>query len=178
VAGNEPPTVIDVAYDPDFINQDVVTVFDDVVVGPYALDNYVASGDVQMSFVDDPERGPVTRLAFNSDEAVAYFQSAEGFDFSAFSSLEFDLKVEADPRDAGGYAVKMDCFFPCGTGDFPIDLPSDEQWHHFSIPLADLVAFPGSSLDLTTVNTPLVVFPSWGEQKGVALLVDDVRVVR
>lgn len=178
VAGNQPPDLIDVPYDPDFITKDVVTVFDDEVVGPYALDVAASSGDVETSFVDDPERGPVTRLAFNTDEAVAYYQSAEGFDFSGFASLEFDLKIEVDPRSSGGYAAKMDCFYPCGSGDYPIDLPADGQWHHFSIPLPDLVTLPGSSLDLTTVNTPLVVFPDWGAQDGVVLLVDDVQVVR
>lgn len=178
LAGKKPPGADDIAYDPNFINQDVVTVFDNAVVGPYKLGTYAASGDVKTSFVDDPDRGPVTQIEYNSDESVAYFQSVESFDFTPFTSLEFDAKVGKDPRASGGYTVRMDCTYPCTSGDYAIDLPNDGQWHHFSIPLADLVANPKSNLDLTIVNTPLVISPNTGNQKGVVLLVDNVQVVR
>lgn len=114
----------------------------------------------------------------STDEAVAYYQSAERFDFSGFASLEFDLNIDGDSRSSGGHAAKMDCFYPCGAGDDSIHIPADGQWHHFSIPLPDLVTLPGSSIDLTKVNAPLVVFPDGGAQDGLVLLVDDVRVAR
>ena len=176
--GSEPPIIIDVDYDPEFINQDVVVVFDDVVVGPFVQENYVASGTVDSSIVDDAERGAVTRIEYNTNESVAYFQSLAGFDYSEFSYLEFDVKVDADPRPSGGLAIKMDCFFPCGTGDFPIATPTAGEWEHYKIPLEDLVNFAGSSLDLTNVNTPLVIFPDWGNQEGVVLKVDNVTITK
>jgi len=36
----------------------------------------------------------------------------------------------------------------------------------------------GSSLDLKNVNTPLVVSPEFGNQNGVMLQVDNIRMVR
>ena len=74
--------------------------------------------------------------------------------------------------------MKMDCFDPCGTGDYPITPAPTGEWKHISVPLADLVAHPGSTLDLTNVNTPLVVFPSWGDQKSVVLRIDELKLVR
>lgn len=176
VKGKTPPVSIDIDYDPDFINQDVVTVFDDVVVGPYALGTYMATGTVEATVIEDEERGSVTRMQFDSDESVIYYQSNEGFDFTAFTTLSFDMKVTEDPRDAGGFQVKMDCFYPCGTGDFPLAQPVSGEWTHYDIALQDLVAFPGSTLDLGNVNTPLVIFPDYGNQDGVVLFVDNVTV--
>jgi len=72
----------------------------------------------------------------------------------------------------------VDCFFPCGTGDFPICTPAGGAWEHYKIPLEDLVTFVGSSLDLTNVNTPLVIFPDWGNPKGAVLEVDDVTITQ
>jgi len=84
----------------------------------------------------------------------------------------------ADPRSAGGLMMKMDCFFPCGTGDVPLELAPVGEWKTYQFSLRDLVKHPGSSLDLTNVNTPLVIFPEWDNQKGVILRVDNVRFRR
>jgi hypothetical protein len=178
VAGQQPPNTVAVPYDPGFIDQDVVTVMADEVVGPYQLLTYVASGAVDTQIVEDAQQGAAAQITFDTNESVAFFQSLEGFDFSEFSVLDFDVKVVADPRQERDLFVKMDCFFPCGTGDFPVDPPPIGEWTHYSIPLADLVAFPGSTLDLTTVNTPLVIFPGWGDQSGVQMLVDNVTISR
>jgi len=44
--------------------------------------------------------------------------------------------------------------------------------------LKDIGKNPGSSLNLTNVNTPLVIMPTWDNQQGVILRVDNVRLVR
>jgi beta-glucanase (GH16 family) len=178
VEGSQPVDRSNIEYDPDFINQDVVTVFDDTVQGPYYIDTWASSGNVQIAEVEDPERGTVMSFTYNTDESVAFFQSVEGFDFSPFTAVEFDLFVAEDPRGGGGFMMKTDCFYPCGTGDVPIPQPTPGEWTHYSIPLADLVAHPNSTLDVTTVNTPLVIMPDIGNQEGVVLYVDNVRVVR
>lgn len=74
--------------------------------------------------------------------------------------------------------MKMDCFFPCGTGDVPLDLAPVGEWKRYKFRLRDLVKHPGSSLDLSNVNTPLVIFPNWDNQQGVILRIDNVRFVR
>lgn len=180
VTGHQPPASAQSSADVDtsFLEGDEAIIFDDEVVAPFATGYWADSGSVEISEVDDAERGTVTRFEYNADQSVAYFQSAHGYDFSDFTTLEFDLKVDHDPRDSGGFMMKTDCFHPCGTGDVPIDSPTPGEWTSYAIPLADLVAHPGSSLDLGTVNTPLVVMPDVGNQAGVVLLVDNVRMTR
>lgn len=179
VTGNQPPQPAgEVDYDPAFMDADEVTIFDDAVQGPYTAGFWAASGDVAISEVEDDERGPVTQFEYNANESVAYFQSADGFDYSEFHAVEFDLLVVEDPRAEGGFMMKTDCFHPCGTGDVPIADPTAGEWTSYSIPLEDLVAHEGSSLDLSTINTPLVIMPDIGNQEGVVLQVDNVRMVR
>lgn len=178
VFGHVAPEILRIDYDPNVMEQDVVTIFGDEDLPPFALGHYVASGSVEMSLVEEDGRGQVANLAFNSNESVVYWQAPFSFDISAFDRVEFDLKVLVDPRDDGGVMMKMDCVYPCGTGDVPITPAPVGEWKHFSLPLADLVAHKGSSLDLTNVNTPLVIFPDWGKQQGVVLRVDNLRLVR
>jgi len=178
VFGNEAPEIVKADYDPDFLNQDTVTVFADEVVGPFALDKYVANGAVTTAIVDDAEHGTVTRIQYDTDESVVYYQSKQGFDFSEFSHLEFDLKVVSDARESEGLVIKMDCFHPCSSGNYPIQQPSVGSWVHYKVALLDLVKHPGSTLDLTNVNTPFVVSPDWGNQTGVVLHIDNVLLTK
>ena len=145
---------------------------------PFLLGQYVANGAVEMTSVEDGVRGTVTNLAFATNESVVYWQSPFGFDLTEFDRIEFDMKVVVDPRDSGGFMLRMDCFHPCGTGDVPIAPAPVGEWKTFSFALADLVAHPGSSLDLTNVNTPLVIFPDWGNQQGVVMRVDNIRLLK
>ena len=176
VFGNVPPEIIRVEYDPSILEQDVVSIFGDEDLSPFALGQYVASGSVDMTRVEEEGRGTVTNFAFNSDESVVYWQAPFGFDSSAFSKISFDVKVLVDPRESGGFVMKMDCFYPCGTGDVPLGQIAPGKWQSYSFGLADLLAHSGSSLDLKNVNTPLVIFPDWGNQKGVVFRVDNVRL--
>ena len=69
---------------------------------------------------------------------------------------------------------KVDCFYPCGTGDQQIDLSDYEAdtWQTFEVPVAQLV---GSGLDVTSVNAGLVLFPTWGDQQGLSFEVANIR---
>lgn len=174
VFGNEAPEIVEVEFDPAFIEAEEVVVFAEEDLAPFALGQYVANGSVDMSVVPEEGRGNVTRLQYNTNESVVYWQAPMGFDFSEFSSLSFDLKVVSDPRDAGGLVMKVDCFYPCGTGDVPLAAPVTGEWTSYEFALTDLVKHAGSSLDLSNVNTPLVIFPDWGNQQGVVLLIDNV----
>jgi beta-glucanase (GH16 family) len=179
VEGSQPVDRSNIEFDPDFINGEVVTVFDDTLQGPYYIDTWASSGGIEVAEVDDAERGTVIQFTYDSDESVAFFQSVDGFDFSDFATVEFDLKVVDDPRaTGGGFMMKTDCFHPCGTGNVTIDSPNGGDWTSYAIPLADLVAYQGSVLDVTTINTPLVIFPEIGNQRGVVLQVDNVRLTR
>lgn len=174
VFGQEAPSIVKVEYDPTFIQADVVEVFVDEVLPPFEFGTFVSNGSVDTSVVPEGGRGEVARLQFNTNESVAYLQSPVGFDFSEFKTVSFDMKVVSDPRSSGGFVMKVDCFYPCGTGDVPIQNVSEGEWQRHEYLLVDLIKHAGSSLDLTNVNTPLVIFPDWGNQQGVVLLIDNV----
>ena len=176
--GKQPPQIINIKYDPDFIKADVVDIYTDESQPPFTTDSYVASGKIDIKEVEEPGRGKVTQFSFNTDEGVAFWQGPIGFDFSKFKYLEFDVKRLVDPRKKGGLVMKMDCFYPCGTGDISFDKAPVGEWKHYRFALTDLVKHPGSTLNLTDVNTPLVIFPDWGNQNGVVLRVDNVRLLR
>lgn len=174
VFGTEPLSIVAVEYDASFIEADRVAVFADEALAPFALGQFVSNGSVDMSVVPEPDRGNVTRLQYNTNESVVYWQSPVGFDFSEFETLSFDMKVVSDARTSGGFVMKVDCFYPCGTGDVPLQNVEVGQWQTYEYSLADLVKHAGSTLDLSNVNTPLVIFPDWGNQQGVVLLIDNV----
>jgi hypothetical protein len=68
---------------------------------------------------------------------------------------------------------KVDCFYPCGTGDQQLDLTGYEPgtWKTFEVSVADLKQM---GVDLTRVNA-LVFFPTWGSQQGLSFGVANVR---
>ncbi|WP_137167047.1 glycoside hydrolase family 16 protein [Salinimonas lutimaris] len=164
-----------------------ISVFDDGPVAPFATGSYVASGNVDITtpVSEDSAYDIVSQFAFNTHESVVYFQAAADstgaptqFDLSQFEYIEFDLKVIEDPRSIQDFYIKMDCGHPCGSGDFAIDAPQAGIWTHYKISLNDLVIQPGSTLDLSRVDTPLVIFPAWGNQQGVVMQVDNIEVTR
>ena len=91
---------------------------------------------------------------------------------SAFQQgrLIFDLKVaEGSPA---GITYKVDCLFPCTSGDQQLLGVTPGQWQTFSIRVEDLVK---EGLDITRVNTGIVIFPDLGRQSGVTFWLDNVR---
>ena len=75
---------------------------------------------------------------------------------------------------AAGMVFKVDCFYPCGTGDQPIDLTGYEPgtWQTFEYNVASLI---GMGLNVSNVNAGLVLFPTWGDQQGYSFEVANVR---
>ena len=130
-------------------------------------------GNNVMEFVYDNDPGTNT---------VTFFQSAESLDLSAYAggTLEFDMFVISQPTNpaANPWIMKTDCEHPCGTGDVPLTdsvegvLPPTGAWQHYTFNVNDLVA---RGLDLTTVDTPLVIFPAWGSQDGASFQIDNVQ---
>ncbi|MDF2178877.1 family 16 glycosylhydrolase [Aliiglaciecola sp. CAU 1673] len=174
-----------VRYEYSMQGLESAVIFDEYDHPPFALGSFVASGslDIQQLHSGDSDYGMVKQIAFNTNESVVYFQTqataagnALKLDVSGFDFIEFDLKVVEDPRTDRQFVVKMDCGYPCGSGDYPINAPEIGQWQHYQIALADLVNHPGSSLNLANVDTPLVFLPAWGNQQGVVVQIDNVRL--
>lgn len=168
-------------FDPAALS-DRMDVFDDDRIYPWDLDVYAASGGVQLELIATEEagHGNVIQATFDTDEAVLFFQSSATYDLTEWAEgfVEFDLRLMEAGSASSGFMMKVDCVFPCGTGDYPIEAPVVGEWVSYKIPVADLLSHPVSSLDLSLINTPLVVFPAWGDQRGAVLQVDNVRWTR
>lgn len=180
-------SIDNVRYEFDLSHAESATIFDDEDHVPFGINKYVANGSVEIEQVaaGDGNHGQVKQVTFNTNESVVYFQTMLQqdltplkLDLSAFSYIEFDLNVVADPRADRTFMAKMDCGSPCGSGDYPIAAPDIGVWTHYKIPVVDLVNNPGSSLNVFQVDTPLVVFPAWGNQQGVIMQVDNVQLTK
>ena len=147
----------------------------DTAVGSDYFDG-TAGNHVGWSLVDTAEAGhdTVIEATFAADGAngVLFIQSASGVDLSGFAdgNLVFDLKLEAGATS--GITYKVDCTDPCGTGDQTLMGVVAGDWQTHVIPVSSLVA---AGLDLSKVNSPIVIFPTWGDQQGVSFQLDNVR---
>lgn len=148
-------------------------------------DLYDCCGGTVIEIKTDPidaTRGNVVEFSYSSDTTVTYFQSSAPLDLSGWAggTLEFDVYIEAEPEGAE-WMMKTECVFPCGTGDVPLThnadatVPTVGVWQHYRFELDDLV---DRGLDLTKVDTPLVLFPKWGNQAGAVFRVDNARLLR
>ncbi len=150
--------------------------WDDAVGSDYfdgASGNHVGWSIVSAA---DPERDDILNVNFSNSGTfgLIYIQSAAGIDLSQFvtGKLLFDLRLEAGTTH--GMTYKIDCIYPCTSGDQVLDLSGHArgEWNTVEVPIADLVS---GGLDLTRVNTGLVIFPNSGEQSGVSFDLDNVR---
>jgi beta-glucanase (GH16 family) len=159
-----------------------MTIFTDDQIYPWKWDSFNATGSLDFELIDteDPDHGTVIQTTFNTNEAVVYFQAPVTYDLTDWTEgfVEFDLRVLDLGARARGFMMKVDCVHPCSSGDFSIGDPAVGEWIHYKVPIADLLAHSGSSLDLAMVNTPLVIFPNWGNQEGVVMQVDNVAWTR
>lgn len=112
----------------------------------------------------------------NGANGVFFYGSSTGVDISDYEAegnLVFDLNIPASTV-AAGMVWKVDCFYPCSTGDQVLDLTGYEAgtWKTFTFPVSDLKSM---GLDLTRVNAGVVFFPTWGSQQGLSFEVANVR---
>ncbi|MDN3651599.1 family 16 glycosylhydrolase [Thalassotalea ponticola] len=135
-----------------------------------------ANGFVQWQTVAEQDRGDVLQVTFGGADAdgLLYIQSGQPVDLSAFSdgSLVFDLKVLDYADTASGMSFKVDCVYPCTTGDQVLGVVADGVWETIRVPVSTLVS---QGLDITSVNTGLVIYPTWGDQNNVTFMIDNIR---
>ncbi|WP_448249682.1 glycosyl hydrolase [Thalassotalea agariperforans] len=144
----------------------------------------------QSVVVDDIERGNVLEHTYIANGAVSDLLSPFNSDLSDYAggTLEFDLKLIQQAEGASGnWFIKVDCGWPCGTGDVPFlnsvegVQPQLSQWQHYTFPIDELLALAGSNdvgalpLNLANVVSPLTVFPQWGDnQAGTIYRIDNI----
>ncbi len=125
---------------------------------------------------DDAERGNVLQVSFGTAGAdgLLYIQSGQPVNLTEYSdgALVFDLKVLDYAETTSGISYKIDCIYPCTTGDQVLGVVADGVWETITVPVQDLI---NRGLSITSVNTGIVIYPTWGDQQGVTLQLDNVR---
>ena len=109
----------------------------------------------------DSARGKIINVTFQGGDAtgVWFIQSSAGVDLSRYATGEvsFDIKVDDYGANEDGMTMKIDCVFPCTSGDQGIGKVGDGEWETVRIMVSRLRA---GGLNLGNVNTGLVIFPS------------------
>jgi hypothetical protein len=123
--------------------------------------------------VNDPDKGTVTQVAFTATGMGTFYIQGAAKDLTAFAdgNLVFDLKVVSNTGNTSGFLVKADCGYPCAGAEVPVALPSDNNWHTITVPIADINK---GGFDITKVNTPFSLWPVFGQQ-NVTFQVANVR---
>ena len=125
----------------------------------------------------DSARGQVLEITFagGAEFGVWFIQSSTGIDLSAYADgfVSFDIKVDNYSEDSPGMTMKIDCVFPCTSGDQRIGRVGDGEWETVMVPVAQLLA---GGLNIANVNTGLVIFPT-SQDLPLTFLLDNVRWV-
>ncbi|MFT5132881.1 MAG: beta-glucanase (GH16 family), partial [Gammaproteobacteria bacterium] len=126
---------------------------------------------------DDTARGDVVEVKFNDSSAfgVWFIKSPTPVNMSAYGAgaLVFDIKVLDYGTNTTGMTMKVDCSFPCTSGDQNLGVIADGIWEQITIPVSRLVS---GGLDLAAVNTGIVVFPT-AQAGGITFRLDNIRWV-
>ena len=132
----------------------------------------------------DSDRGDVLEVTHSADSVHAGLVfDLPATDLSAYAEdgiITFDIKL-VNSNTSGNFDMKVDCIYPCSTGERAIDLEVG-KWVTMTFNVADLVAssanYTGAPLtpfSLSTVNTGLVVIPAYADSANVVYRIDNVR---
>ncbi|MDG2461164.1 MAG: putative glycoside hydrolase [Luminiphilus sp.] len=126
--------------------------------------------------VDDEDRGPVFEVTYaDADAGVAalFTEASPGLDMSAFASgtVNFDVKVINAGENTTGWIMKVDCVYPCTSGDQVIGTAGGSGWETVQVPVSQLV---DGGLDLTKISTGLVIWPDPAANESFTYRIDNV----
>lgn len=124
---------------------------------------------------DDAARGKIIEVDFvgGAEFGVWFIQASMGVDLSAFApgAVSFDIKVDDYGANEDGMTMKVDCFFPCTSGDRNIGKVGDGEWETVEVPVPQLL---GSGLNAANVNTGIVVFPT-DQSSALTFQIDNIQ---
>jgi endoglucanase Acf2 len=134
-------------------------------------DGGAACPSIGWEIVADNERGDVLQVTHTAagDLAGLFIAANLAIDASGFAngSVAFDVKVVSGDSNI---TMKLDCFFPCTSGDQPLGSKGTEGWETVEVPFATLVA---GGLDLANVNTGIVIWAT--NATSTVFRIDNVR---
>lgn len=166
--GVTPPTPIDTSGDE-------ISIFDGTLNEAFNWGVYSESGQIQYALVDaGGEYGTAAEISFVTENGIGFYQTGGTLDLSGHSTISFDLRITADPREVKAPLIfRADCRYPCSSGDVEIGYPELNVWTRYEIPLQSLA---NAGLDLEGVDTPFVISTESGNQSGLQLTLDNLSV--
>ena len=121
-------------------------------------DGGAACPNLSWQIVADVDRGNVLQIAHSASgqQAIFFVKTNSPMDLSAYStgSIIFDIKTVSGDSN---YTMKVDCVFPCTSGDKAIGSHGASGWETVTVPVAELVS---AGLQLVSVDTGIVIWAS------------------
>jgi len=126
---------------------------------------------IDWGLVSDSDHGQVLEITYPPNAALAglFIESLDGIDTSNLDHVVFDIKHLSGDNQ---YAIKLDCFHPCSSGDYLLNR-LDDGWQSISVSLDQLEA---QGLVRNNVNTGLVIWPTAHNNHRFRL--DNIRFTR
>jgi beta-glucanase (GH16 family) len=121
-------------------------------------DGGAACPNLSWQIVADVDRGNVLQVAHSAagEQAIFFVKTNSPMDLSAYSTgnIIFDIKTISGDSN---YTMKVDCVYPCTSGDKLIGRYGASGWETVTVPVAELVS---TGLQLVSVDTGIVIWAS------------------
>ena len=126
---------------------------------------------IDWGITGDSDHRKVLEVTYPPNAAFAglFIESLDGIDISDFNHVAFDIKHLSGDNQ---YAIKLDCFYPCSSGDYLLNR-LDDGWQSISVSLDQLEA---QGLVRSNVNTGLVIWPT--EHNNHRFRLDNIRFTK
>ena len=121
-------------------------------------DGGAACPNLSWEIVADVDRGNVLQVAHSAagQQAIFFVKTNSPMDLSTYSTgnIIFDIKTVSGDSN---YTMKVDCVYPCTSGDKTIGSHGSSGWETVIVPVAELVS---AGLQLVSVDTGIVIWAS------------------
>ena len=121
-------------------------------------DGGAACPNLSWQIVADVDRGNVLQVAHSASgqQAIFFVKTNSPMDLSTYSTgnIIFDIKTVSGDSN---YTMKVDCVYPCTSGDKTIGSHGASGWETVIVPVAELVS---AGLQLVSVDTGIVIWAS------------------
>ena len=139
--------------------------------GECSNDGGAACPSIDWQIVNDNERGDVLEISHSAagDLAGVFIAANIPLDVSGFAngSVVFDIRVISGDSNI---TMKLDCVYPCTSGDRPLGSRGAAGWETVEVPFATLAA---GGLNLANVNTGIVIWAT--NATSTVFRIDNVR---
>ncbi|BCE03832.1 family 16 glycosylhydrolase [Marinicellulosiphila megalodicopiae] len=178
--GKQPPEEV-VVGETDWTSGEEVLIYIDQLEQPLDYGSF-PNDTVSLNSVAELGYGFVAELEYLADNSAAFFffsnfrGSTGNENISGFDAIEFEYRITQDTREVkDNIYFRADCTYPCTSGSYDIGYPALNEWQFVSIAIDDLAEL---DLNPSNVNVPFAIYPEVGNQMGVIIQVDNVKVVK